>query len=54
MAGIAVGKWLEAICNRVMEDVGGGEGGGGVRIVEVGSWWHGRKQLLYGNVVVGY
>ena len=40
--GIAVGKGVEGICNRVMEDVGE------CVLYWLGRWWQRRQQLLYG------
>ena len=46
--GIAVGKGVEGICNRVMEDVGE------CVLYWLGRCWQRWKQLLYGSVLVRY
>ena len=39
---LLLGKEVEGICNRVMEEVGG------CILYWLGRWWQRRKQLLYG------
>ena len=41
-----LGKGVEGICNRVMEDVGE------CILYWLGRWWQRRKQLLYGGLLL--